>query len=70
MSNKRSSKKYPISLGIIGIILIVIFTLQNTEVVSISFLFWKLHMSRVVMILATFLIGFLLGYVFSGLRKR
>ncbi|MFW2374607.1 MAG: LapA family protein [Gammaproteobacteria bacterium] len=70
MSNNSTSKKIHISLGIIGIIFVVIFTLQNTEVVSISFLFWKLEMSRVIMILAVLIIGFLLGYVFNGVRKR
>jgi len=69
MNNKSTSQKYHISLGIIAIIFIVIFTLQNTEVVTISFLFWKLQMSRVVMILAMFLIGFLLGYIYRGMRK-
>ena len=70
MNNKSTSQKFHISLGIIGIIFIVVFTLQNTEVVTISFLFWKLQMSRVVMILAMFLIGFLLGYICRGMRNR
>lgn len=70
MNDKSPSQKFHISLGIIGIIFIVIFTLQNTEVVAISFLFWKLQMSRVILILAVLIIGFLLGYVFSGMRKK
>lgn len=70
MNTKNTNKKFHISLGIIGIIFVVIFSLQNTEVVSISFLFWKLEMSRVIMILAVLIIGFILGYVSSGMRKK
>lgn len=43
-----------------GLFFIVL--VQNTEVVSIKFLFWKLSMSRIIMIPLIFLIGGLVGF--------
>lgn len=37
--------------------LILIFVLQNTQVVEVKFLTWTVTMSRALMLLATFLIG-------------
>lgn len=69
MNTKSHSQKFHLSIGLISLITIVIFTLQNSEVVTVSFLFWKLEMSRVILILIVLLIGFLLGYIFHGTRK-
>ncbi len=38
-----------------------VFILQNTEVVNISFFFWQLSLSRVVLLLGSLLIGVLIG---------
>jgi uncharacterized integral membrane protein len=49
---------------IIAIVFLSIFTLfilQNTEVVEISFLFWKMRLSRVVLLLGSLFIGVLVG---------
>ena len=42
-----------------------IFVLQNTDVVSIRFLFWELSMSRVILLPIIFLLGFILGFALS-----
>ncbi len=47
------------------LILVVLFTLQNTERVSISFLFWEFQVSRALMI-AIFIIGVLSGLFLSN----
>ncbi|GJL79533.1 MAG: hypothetical protein NPINA01_25220 [Nitrospinaceae bacterium] len=52
---------------------IVIFTLQNVEVVTIKFLLWELSISRAIMIFLVLAIGILLGWAFSEVahhRKR
>lgn len=41
--------------------LIALFTLQNTSVVDVRFLFWTLAMSRVLLILVLLAVGMLLG---------
>ncbi|NIQ01988.1 MAG: DUF1049 domain-containing protein [Nitrospinaceae bacterium] len=56
---KKNLKVYA-SMGLV--ILVVLFTLQNTERVSISFLFWEFQISRALMIFAIFIIGILTGF--------
>lgn len=50
-----------IVLILIGLALIII--LQNTEVVTLRFLFWDLAMSRIILIPLLMLVGFVLGYI-------
>lgn len=53
-----------------GLVLVIIFILQNTEVVTVRFLFWNIAMSRVIFILILVAIGFLSGYGFCRFWKR
>lgn len=55
--------------AIILILLIVIFTIQNTEIVTIKFLTFDISMSRVLVILGCFLIGLFTG-ILIGYRKK
>lgn len=52
------------------VVLFVIITIQNTEVASFSFLFWQIHMSRIVMLLITFVIGVVAGYALAFVGRR
>lgn len=70
MEKNSISHKYHLTLGIIGVIAVIIFTLQNSEVVIVRFLFWKLEMSRVILIIATLVIGISLGYIYRGYKKK
>ncbi|CAH8286219.1 uncharacterized protein DUF1049 [Mariniflexile fucanivorans] len=56
-------------LGLLFVLVIVIFSIQNVEVTDVKFFFWKLSMSRVLIILGSFGIGVLVGYLLS-LRKK
>ncbi|WP_372946079.1 lipopolysaccharide assembly protein LapA domain-containing protein [Muriicola sp.] len=49
--------------------LIIIFSLQNAEITDVDFLFWKVSMSRVLIILGSFGIGVLVGILVS-LKKK
>jgi uncharacterized integral membrane protein len=53
------SFKRTLILGII--VLFLVFVAQNTHVVSVRFLFWKAEASRVLVLVATFLIGCVAG---------
>ena len=64
---KRNIKIYA-GLGLL--ILVVLFTLQNTETVPISFLLWEFRISRVLMILMIFVIGVLVGISSNYLKRR
>ena len=60
----------PKSIAIlIGVILLLIIVLQNTQVVSLQFLFWQLSMSRIIFLPLVILIGFIIGF-FVGRTSR
>lgn len=61
--------KFKTILAIIFAILIVIFSLQNSEVTEVDFFFWKISMSTVLVILGSFGIGVLVGILVS-MKKR
>ena len=42
--------------------LFFILLLQNTQVVSVRFLFWKVSMSRVILLPLVLLIGYIIGF--------
>lgn len=48
---------------------IVILLIQNIQVVTLRFLFWKISMSRIIFIPLILIIGFILGYLFAKMRK-
>ena len=52
-------------LALIFAVVVVIFSIQNVEVTDVKFLFWKLSMSRVLIILGSFGIGVLVGILVS-----
>lgn len=61
-------------LIIILVFLATIFVLQNTEVVEITFLFWRLELSRVILLLGALIfgcaVGVLVGWEVFGKRKK
>ena len=57
-------------IGIIIGILVIVFMVQNVEVVDISFLAWSMHLPRAIMILIVFVLGIGVGYVARGVRTR
>ena len=57
--------KFKTVLAILFATVIVIFSIQNVEVTDVKFLFWKLSMSRVLIILGSFAIGVIVGLLVS-----
>ena len=57
-------------VGIIVLILIVIFLIQNTQVVTLRFYFWKLSMSQIILLPLTMLIGIAIGYIIARMMKK
>ena len=64
---KKNIKVYA-GLGLL--ILVVLFTLQNTETTPISFLFWEFRISKALMIFMVFVVGVLVGIFSSYLKRR
>jgi len=51
-------------------LLFAIFIVQNAEVVQVRFLFWSAQASRAIVILGTFVLGLIVGWVSGRVRKR
>lgn len=49
-----------VGLVLIGLFLIIL--VQNTQVVTLRLLFWKVGMSQIILVPLTMLIGFIIGY--------
>jgi len=58
-----------ISVMVLAIV-VVLFVVQNTEVVEIRFLFWKMAMSRALVMLFVLIIGVAAGWLLHGHVKR
>jgi uncharacterized integral membrane protein len=50
-------------------LLVLILVFQNTQVVTVAFLFWKFEMSRVILILLAVMSGFICGYLVARLTS-
>ncbi len=69
----RAQNRIPIFfyVGALAFLLLVIFIVQNTQPVVVSFLIWRAEMSQIVVITISGILGFFLGLVATrGLRRR
>ena len=62
--------KAKIILLISLLLCVVVFTLQNTEVVRIRFFFWDFALSRALMIFLVLAVGFLSGLLLGSLSWK
>lgn len=61
--------KTKLSLAMALLLTVVIFTLQNTEMISIHFLFWQFSLSQALMLFLVLGIGVLLGFLLGTYRR-
>ena len=57
-------------IAILLISMVVIFTIQNTEIVTIKFLIFEMSISRVLLILGCFIVGFVIGELLTFGKRR
>jgi len=57
-------------VGIVVFVLIAIFLIQNTQVVTLRFYFWQLSMSQIILLPLTMLIGIAIGYIIARVTKK
>jgi len=50
--------------------LVIVFALQNTQVVEVQFFFWTLSMSRALVLLGTLVIGLFAGWLIGRFASR
>ena len=52
------------------IVLAVIIIIQNSEMVTLHLLFWKIMMNRIIFISFLLVVGFLIGFLVAKLTKK
>jgi uncharacterized integral membrane protein len=57
------------TLVLISLLLLVIFAVQNYEIVKIQFLFWSFQTSRAIVILLTLFTGIIIGWITSLIKR-
>jgi len=57
-------------IALILLILVVIFTLQNSEQVNINFLFWHVTLSRALMLFLVLAVGLIVGWFLGTFQDR
>ena len=57
-----------ILIGALALLLLIL-VVQNTEVVTVTLLFWDFEMSRVILILLATMTGFFCGYLVARLTS-
>lgn len=62
--------KAKLIVSIVILACVLLYTLQNTESVSISFALWSLSASKAIVTLGTFLVGIVFGFVLGKLDTR
>ena len=58
--------KYVITL--IFLLFFLVFIIQNTQIVEVRFFFWKVSMSRALMLLGTLAIGLIGGWLLKSFK--
>ena len=51
-------------------LLFATFIIQNAGVVQVRFLFWSAQASRAIILLGTFVLGIIVGYVAGRVRRK
>ena len=55
---------------IVLVVFLVVFIFQNTQVVEVQLLLWKVSMSRALMLLGTLFIGLIAGWLIKGIKPK
>lgn len=66
----KAHMKARIFTGLSLLLLVALFTLQNTEIVTIAFLFWHFSLSRALLIFLVLVTGVVVGWVLHGIADR
>lgn len=65
---KKLNARMILILAIVG--LIIIFSIQNSEVVQLRVFFWKVNTPRVLLILGSLIIGVIIGLLFPSKKNK
>ena len=57
-------------LFLILIVVFIIVVLQNTQTVTLRFLFWQIHASRIILLPMFAVVGFIAGYIVAKMTRK
>ncbi len=57
-------------LAAVALLAIIIFSIQNLEAIDVSFLFWSMSISKVVVVIGTYVLGMVSGAGLLELLKK
>ncbi|MGC9365398.1 MAG: LapA family protein [Fidelibacterota bacterium] len=66
----EKSMQWKMILWGIIVVLLIIFIIQNVAVMDLKFLFWKMSMSRSLMMFFLVIIGIAIGWFWKGVSVR
>lgn len=66
----NNSGRIKLVLAMIGIIVLVIAAIQNSQSIPLRFLFWQAHIDGLLLFLILFAFGFLVGAMFSRRPRK
>jgi uncharacterized integral membrane protein len=68
---KGDAKMKPkLIVSLVVVILLLIFLVQNTQVVTIRLYFWSISMSQIILIPLTLILGFIAGYIVAKITGK
>lgn len=59
-------RNFKLFLGIFGVALVVIFSIQNAEQLTVNFFFWSFELRRVIVLFLVLFIGIVIGWTLHG----
>jgi uncharacterized integral membrane protein len=71
MSNSDNKKLFRLVSGIVLVLIVIVFTLQNNDLQTVHFIFWKTEMPVAFALFLSFLLGLLVAGIslFPGFRR-
>jgi uncharacterized integral membrane protein len=62
------NSKFVIIIAVLFIF--ALFIVQNSQVVMVSFLFWKIEASRAIVLMVTFVLGLFTGWILTQVFRK
>lgn len=59
-----------LTLIVAALFVFALFVVQNAQVVTVNFLFWKIEASRAIVLMATFVFGLIAGWIVAQIFRK
>lgn len=56
--------------GLILLALFIIISIQNSEIISVHLLFWKVDISKLLLLIITLIVGIIIGMILPGFFNK